>query len=96
MGIAKVLKMEKLKNEDIALRRELSKLSKEELVDKLINVEKSKKAQEDFILNISHDLRSPLNIILSMQNVRHNEFASLNRIKTHGMMEYKELYLNLK
>lgn len=86
MGIAKVLKMEKLQNEDIALRRELSKLSKEELVDKLINVEKSKRAQEDFILNISHDLRSPLNIILSILQCYKSEYAGVKqegKLKEH-------------
>lgn len=86
MGIAKVLKMENLQNEDIILRRELSKLSKEELIDKIINVEKSKKAQENFILNISHDLRSPLNIILSILQCYKSEYMGVksgSKLKEH-------------
>ena len=99
MGIAKVLKMEKLKNEDIALRRELSKLSKEELVDKLINVEKSKKAQEDFILNISHDLRSPLNIILSILQCYKSEYMGVkqgSKLKEHMDIIKRNAYKILK
>jgi signal transduction histidine kinase len=56
----------KTNNEYIFDMEELKKLSKEELINKLIKMSECKKAQEDFILNISHDLRSPLNIILSI------------------------------
>ncbi|MBE6062484.1 MAG: HAMP domain-containing histidine kinase [Clostridium butyricum] len=44
----------------------LRKLSKEKLIDKYLNLLNKKTLQEDFILNISHDLRSPLNVILSI------------------------------
>lgn len=61
-----VLKNNEKSDEGIFNREELYKLSKEELIDKLYKLSECKKAQEDFILNISHDLRSPLNIILSV------------------------------
>lgn len=45
-----------LKSSDYILnRKELCKLSKEELIDKLVKLSENKNAQEDFILNISHD-----------------------------------------
>ena len=55
-------------------RSELIKLSKEELINKLLNLAEEKKVQEDFILNISHDLRSPLNIILSILQCYKDEY----------------------
>lgn len=52
---------------DLDLTKEkLSKLSKEELIEEYLKLADKKESQEDFILNISHDLRSPLNVILSI------------------------------
>lgn len=47
-------------------REKLNKLTKEQLIDEYLNLLNKKTLQEDFILNISHDLRSPLNVILSI------------------------------
>ncbi|WP_244834173.1 HAMP domain-containing sensor histidine kinase [Clostridium sp. BJN0001] len=60
--------------EEINLRLELKKLSKDELIDKVINVCDKEKKKQDFILNISHDLRTPLNIILSVLQCYRGDF----------------------
>lgn len=75
----KVFKDCKTNNESILNREELNKLSKEELIDKLTKLSDDKKAQEDFILNISHDLRSPLNIILSVLQCYKEDYKDLKR-----------------
>lgn len=41
-------------------------MSKEELLKKVNELSGKVKLQEDFLLNISHDLRSPVNVILSI------------------------------
>ncbi|MBN1037126.1 MULTISPECIES: HAMP domain-containing sensor histidine kinase [unclassified Clostridium] len=54
-------------DDDMELNKlELSKLTKEELIDKYIDVNNHKNLQENLLLNVSHDLRSPLNVILSI------------------------------
>ena len=47
-------------------RLELSKLTKEELIDRYMDMNNCRNLQENLLLNISHDLRSPLNVILSI------------------------------
>ena len=47
-------------------KEKLRELSKEELIYEYLKLRNKKELQEDFILNISHDLRSPLNVILSI------------------------------
>ncbi|BCZ43949.1 hypothetical protein psyc5s11_00160 [Clostridium gelidum] len=73
------LKDDEADKEEMLIRRELDKLSKEELINKFINLSEAKKTQEDFILNISHDLRSPLNIILSILQCYKNEYKDMNK-----------------
>ncbi|MVX67178.1 sensor histidine kinase [Clostridium chromiireducens] len=64
-------------SEDNTLNKaELIKLSKEDLINILINISECKKIQEDFILNISHDLRSPLNVILSILQCYKDEYKN--------------------
>ncbi|NFN77719.1 HAMP domain-containing histidine kinase [Clostridium botulinum] len=54
-------------DDDMELNKlELSKLTKEELIDKYIDVNNHENLQENLLLNVSHDLRSPLNVILSI------------------------------
>ncbi|EKQ52430.1 MULTISPECIES: HAMP domain-containing sensor histidine kinase [unclassified Clostridium] len=74
MADVDVLKDGETNKEYELYKSELIKLSKEELINQLIKVTEDKKAQEDFILNISHDLRSPLNIILSILQCYKDEY----------------------
>jgi signal transduction histidine kinase len=76
---------------NIVIKKELSKLSKEELINKLIILSEAKNAQEDFILNISHDLRSPLNIILSILQCYKDEYKEIGKIN-----EYKQHIESIK
>lgn len=46
--------------------KDLDKLSKEELIETIEGMGDIMKKQEDFLLNISHDLRNPINVILSI------------------------------
>jgi signal transduction histidine kinase len=62
-------------------KNELAKLSKEELIDRIINLSEAKKSQEDFILNISHDLRAPLNIILSILQCYKDEYKNIENFE---------------
>ncbi|OOM49824.1 sensor histidine kinase YycG [Clostridium beijerinckii] len=74
-----ILKDNQIDRENILNRNDLIKLSKDELVSKLINLSESKKNQEDFILNISHDLRSPLNIILSVLQCYKDDYKDIKK-----------------
>ena len=58
---------------------DLINLSKEELINKIIKLSECKKAQEEFVLNISHDLRSPLNIILSILQCYKDEYKDIEK-----------------
>ena len=81
-----VLKDDETDKEYMVSKGELAKLSKEELINKFIKLSEAKKAQEDFILNISHDLRSPLNIILSILQCYKDEYKDIekgNQCKEH-------------
>ena len=75
-----VLKDDETDKEHMLIKGELAKLSKEELINKFINLSEAKKAQEDFILNISHDLRSPLNIILSILQCYKEEYKDIEKV----------------
>jgi signal transduction histidine kinase len=74
-----ILKDNQIDRENILNKNDLIKLLKDELVSKLINLSESKKNQEDFILNISHDLRSPLNIILSVLQCYKDDYKDIKR-----------------
>jgi signal transduction histidine kinase len=76
-----VLNDEETERNMLTNRNELAKLSKEELINKLINLSEAKKAQEDFILNISHDLRAPLNIILSILQCYKDEYKNIENVQ---------------
>lgn len=53
-------------NDSDFTKEKLNELTKEQLIDEYLNLLNKRTLQEDFILNISHDLRSPLNVILSI------------------------------
>lgn len=60
-------------------RDELIKLTKEELINEIIKLSECKRAQEEFVLNISHDLRSPLNTILSILQCYRYEYKDVEK-----------------
>ena len=64
------------------LKEELSSLSKESIIERYMDLYENKAAQEDFILNISHDLRSPLSVILGILQCYKNEYNE-PKIKEH-------------
>ena len=78
-----VLKDHETDKENMLSKVELAKLSKEELINKFIKLSEDKEAQEDFILNISHDLRSPLNIILSIFQCYKDEYKCIENEKQY-------------
>ena len=52
---------------------ELEKLSKEELITIIKEIKRHTKEQGEFLINISHDLRNPVNVILSLiQSSKYN------------------------
>ena len=63
------------------LKRKLNELSKEAIIEKYVELYEDKHRQEDFILNISHDLRSPLSIILGILQCYKNESDEKKRTK---------------
>ena len=66
------------------IKKCLEGLSKEEVIEKYIDLYENKAAQEDFILNISHDLRSPLSVILGTLQCYKNEY---NKVKIDQHMD---------
>lgn len=84
-------KISKLDRDVILDKQQLSNLNKQELIEKILNLQDEKKIQEDFFLNISHDLRSPLNVILSaMQcydDIKSNDHLSLIKRNCYKMLK---------
>lgn len=66
MSVVKKIRDNFIKEDKKISKSELSKLTKEELIDKFVEMNNYKNLQENLLLNISHDLRSPLNVILSI------------------------------
>ncbi|KAI3346216.1 HAMP domain-containing histidine kinase [Clostridium botulinum] len=66
MSVAKKIINDFIDDDRELNKLELSKLTKEELIDKYMDVNNNKNLQENLLLNVSHDLRSPLNVILSI------------------------------
>lgn len=50
-------------------KHKVNELSKEDMISLIENLEVKQEMQEKFILNISHDLRSPLNVIMSINQM---------------------------
>lgn len=77
------------------LKTELEGLSKEEVIEKYMDLYENKIAQEDFILNISHDLRSPLSVILGILQCYKNEYDEL-KAEEHMNIVKRNCYKILK
>ncbi len=77
------------------LKTELEGLSKEEVIEKYMDLYENKIAQEDFILNISHDLRSPLSVILGVLQCYKNEYDEL-KAEEHMNIVKRNCYKILK
>jgi signal transduction histidine kinase len=89
MDTAKILNINEREEYGILTKAELTKLSKEELIEMIIKLDQGKRDQEDFILNISHDLRSPLSVILSILQCYKDEY--LNNNKNNKLHEHMDI-----
>lgn len=77
----------------------LEQLSKEEMVKHIKHLEEKQEMQEKFILNISHDLRSPLNVIMSInqmveimnrnldKEIKANEYLKMLKRNSYKMLK---------
>lgn len=74
-----ILKDDEIDEDYMLNKADLINLSKDELINKIIELSECKKAQEEFVLNISHDLRSPLNIILSILQCYKDEYKDIKK-----------------
>ncbi len=76
---------ERLINEDI------ENLSKIELIKLVHDLKRTKDLQENFLLNISHDLRSPINVILSVLQCLKYEKESNDDVIISKRKEYRDI-----
>lgn len=76
---------ERLTNEDI------ENLSKIELIKLVHDLKRTKDLQENFLLNISHDLRSPINVILSVLQCLKYEKESNDNVISSKRKEYRDI-----
>lgn len=71
---------------------EIDSLSKAELINLIHDLQRKNGLQEDFLLNISHDLRSPINVILSvLQCLKYEETSNENSIDDVKRKEYRDI-----
>ncbi len=71
---------------------EIDSLSKAELINLIHDLQRKNGLQEDFLLNISHDLRSPINVILSvLQCLKYEETSNKNSINDVKRKEYRDI-----
>ena len=77
------------------LKNNLKDISKEELIEKYIDLYENKLTQEDFILNISHDLRSPLSVILGILQCYKDEHNK-SKVEEHMDVIKRNCYKILK
>lgn len=67
----------------------IDNLSRDELISLVRNLDRKIKAQENFLINISHDLRSPINVILSIiQCLKYLDKVKGNEVKR---IEYRDI-----
>ncbi|GAA0071219.1 hypothetical protein UT300003_27430 [Clostridium sardiniense] len=82
-------------------KHKVNELSREEMISLIENLKGKQEMQEKFILNISHDLRSPLNVIMSINQmlecVKKNECSNYNdKEKEYLKMLKRNSYKMLK
>lgn len=94
-AIMESIKKNQQEHKKINLKMKLEGLSKEEIIEKYIDLYENKIEQEDFILNISHDLRSPLSVILGVLQCYKNEHDEL-KIEKHMNIVKRNCYKILK
>lgn len=94
-AIMESIKKNQQEHKKINLKMKLEGLSKEEVIEKYIDLYENKIEQEDFILNISHDLRSPLSVILGVLQCYKNEHDEL-KIEKHMNIVKRNCYKILK
>ncbi|MGN9133847.1 sensor histidine kinase [Clostridium sp. HCP1S3_B4] len=78
---------------------QLDNLSKEELILMIKKLEKRMELQEKFLLNVSHDLRSPINTILSiLQSLKYidNDKYADDKINEYRAMIKRNSYKMMK
>ena len=78
------------------IKQQLKGISKQEIIKKYIELYENKEIQEEFILNISHDLRSPLSVILGILQCYKNDYSESVKIKEHMDSIKRNCYKILK
>lgn len=69
----------------------IENMSKIELMQLIAQLKESKELQEKFLLNISHDLRNPINVILSVLQCLKYDDDSTNKTLLVKRREYKDI-----
>lgn len=78
------------------IEQKLEAMSKKEVIKKYLELYEDKEAQEDFILNISHDLRSPLSVILGILQCYKNDYSDSVKVQEHMDSVKRNCYKILK
>lgn len=78
------------------IEQKLEAMSKKEVIKKYLELYEDKEAQEDFILNISHDLRSPLSVILGILQCYKNDYSDPEKVQEHMDSVKRNCYKILK
>lgn len=73
----------------MSLKRNLEDCTKEELIEQVKKLQNKIELEEKFLLNISHDLRSPINVILSiLQSLKYVDKREDSKEK---ILEYRKV-----
>lgn len=70
---------------------EMNRLTKPELVELVTEIDNKLNMQENFLLNISHDLRNPINVILSIIQFMEYRYDNNNEDYDEKNREYLQL-----